>query len=283
MADWRSIRASLEHENQLVNYRFTWLLTFETLLFGSLGVGAKEIASSVRKASVDDLWLYCFALAGFVNTGIIAALYVERFIRAAENAHEISVIWWYKKYSDKFPSGSIVKPIEMNIDSDNPPLCGGPSPITSLRGYELSDIVAKLMRQSRFPLVFVLAWLGFNYVVLVYLNLAKYKARWGGEWTSTLSRYSWWLAVLLPMFLLIFWAVVYHLQRQEFNKYLGINTKNVSDPDSGNPAPEETPPPLLRSPEPNLGPVSQNSVSKSYKKVNQSDQNMDRNDPPDQV
>ena len=55
MADWRSIRASIEHENQLVNYRFTWLLTFETLLFGALGVSAKEITSGMSTAEEGDL------------------------------------------------------------------------------------------------------------------------------------------------------------------------------------------------------------------------------------
>lgn len=234
-------------------------------------------------ASVDDLWLYCLALTGFVNTGIIAALYVERFIRAAENAHEAHVAWWYKKYSDELAPGSTVHSIKMTLESDNLPLCGGPSPITSFRVGQLSDIVANLMRQSRYPLGFVLAWLSFNYVVLVHLELAKCKAKPWLAWPSTLSRFSWWVAVLLPMFLLIIWAVVYHLQREEFNEYLDVNTKTASVPDSGNPAPEAIPPPSIRSPEPNLDPVSQNSVSKNYKEANQPDQIMDRHDPPDQL
>jgi hypothetical protein len=185
-------------------------------LFGALGVNAEEIISRVYNASVDDLWLYCFALAGFVNTGIIAALYVERFIRAAENAHEAHVIWWYKQYPHNLPPGSKGYSIKMTLNSDNPPLCGGPYPITSLRKGKRSDIVAKFMRQSRYPLVFVLAWLGFNYVVLIYLHLAKYNSGPFSIWAIL----PWGLALLLPVCILIIWFVVYWIQRKESEEYL---------------------------------------------------------------
>ena len=279
MADWRSIRKSIEHENQLVNYRFTWLLTFETLLFGALGVSAKEIISGVHNASVNDLWLYCLALAGFVNTGIIAAFYVERFIRAAENAHEANVAWWYKKYSDELAPGSTVDSIKMTLDSNNPPLCGGgPSPITSFRGgLQPSDIVAKLMRQSRYPLVFVLAWLGFNYVVLVYLNLAKYKAYpW---WAWTLSRVSWWAAVLLPMFLLITWAAIYHVQRKEFNEYLDVNTKTAPVPNPSKPT-EPIPNQTIQSPGSSADDHGHLSRRYTYNSENDIENRLDRDEPP---
>lgn len=161
----------------------------------------------------------------------------------------------------------------MTLDSDNPPLCGGPSPITSFRGHQPSDIVAKLMRQSRYPLVFVLAWLGFNYVVLVYLNLAKYQAYpW---WAWTLSRVSWLVAVLLPMFLLITWAAIYHVQREEFNEYLDVNSKTASVPDPPKPT-EPISNQAIRSPGSSADDHGHLSRRNTYKSENDIEQRTDR-------
>jgi H+/Cl- antiporter ClcA len=94
MAYWRSVRASIEHENQLVNYRITWLLAFEALLFGALGIFVKEYLEYMKHGSMPPLGLYFIALVGFVNIGIIAAFYVERYMRGAEDAHDALVKWW---------------------------------------------------------------------------------------------------------------------------------------------------------------------------------------------
>ena len=213
MADWRSIRASIEHENQLVNYRFTWLLGFETILFTALGFIAKEFPQCVNKNNVAPLGLYCFVLTGFVNVGITAALYVERYIRGAESAHETLVQWWQYRHKD------------MSLNSDNPPLCGGPDPIVSLKVFELKPskklfnyLIAKLTRQSRYPLLFVLAWLSFNYTVLKYLPFSKYKT------LSLLALIGWFVAVLLPLLVLFIWVIVYSSQRKEFKEHFSPGT-----------------------------------------------------------
>jgi hypothetical protein len=93
MAYWRSVRASIEHENQLVNYRITWLLAFEALLFGAFGILVKEYLEYVDKNNcrIPPPGLYLIALVGFVNIGIIAAFYVERYMRGAEDAHNALV------------------------------------------------------------------------------------------------------------------------------------------------------------------------------------------------
>jgi hypothetical protein len=213
MADWRSIRASIEHENQLVNYRFTWLLGFETILFTALGFIAKEFPQCVNKNNVAPLGLYCFVLTGFVNVGIIAALYVERYIRGAESAHEALVRWWWYRHKD------------MSLNSDNPPLCGGPNPIVSLKKFELKPsknlfdyLIAKFTRQSRYPLLFVLVWLSFNYTVLKYSTFSSYKT------ASLLAKIAWWFAILLPPVVLIAWIIIYLFQRREVQEYLSPKT-----------------------------------------------------------
>jgi len=217
MTDWRSIRASIEHENQLVNYRFTWLLTFETLLFTAFGIFVKEFFSEYAKDSEripPPLGLYCIALVGFVSIGIIAAFYVKRYIRGAENAHDFLVQWWRDKYRDNISS------------SANPPICGGDlDPIISLKEFNLKPskklfnyLIAKFTRQSRYPLLFVFAWLGFNYTLLRYLPFVKYKP------VSLLPLIGWFIAVLLPLLLLFMWVMVYLSQREEFKEHFSHGT-----------------------------------------------------------
>jgi hypothetical protein len=215
MADWRSVRASTEHENQLVNYRFTWLLTFETLLFTAFGIFVKEFSEYAKdNERIPPLGLYYIALVGFVNIGIIAAFYVERYIRGAENAHDLLVQWWRDKYRDNISS------------SANPPICGGDlDPIISLKEFNLKPskklfnyLIAKFTRQSRYPLLFVFAWLGFNYTLLRYLPFAKYKP------VSLLALIGWFIAVLLPLLLLFMWVIIYLSQRKEFKEHFSPGT-----------------------------------------------------------
>jgi hypothetical protein len=235
MANWRRVRASIEHENQLINYRLTWLLNFETVLVTAFAFFVKAIDSDVNKICVVSSkttvcvepaeWHY-FALAGFVNIGIVSALYVERFIRGAENAHDAQILWW-QKHGGNPPAGSNKCPIEITLDSPNPPLCGGPRPITSLG----NNIVAKLMRQSRYPLVFVLAWLGFNYGVLFHYHRKL--------WPWSLR-----VALFFPALVLAAWIIIYSLQKEEHENYLDPYKEirsNRKKSTSGDSAPDPNP------------------------------------------
>jgi hypothetical protein len=220
LAYWRSVRASIEHENQLVNYRITWLLAFEALLFGALGIFVKEYLEYMKHVSMPPLRLYFIALFGFVNIGIIAALYIERYMRGAEDAHEALVKWWRDWCKDN-PSSSTNPPIAGSGDLD---------PTISLQKFNLEPsedsfnyLIAKFTRQSRYPLLFVLAWLSFNYTILGYFSSFKSKQ------VSSLASIGWLSAVLLPLLILLIWAMTYLFSRQKFKKFLRdeTNTDNL--------------------------------------------------------
>jgi hypothetical protein len=205
IVDWRRIRASLEHEDRLINHRLTWLLSFEALLFAALGIIINSMASYMPNKDVDRFGLYCFALTGFVNIGLIGALYVEKFIRGAENAHKILVKWWGYKYGDK-----------NNLYFIHPPIAGNP----------YHKVIDSFLRQSRYPLVFALAWLGFNYGVLLHLVKNNFNSN------TALKSVVEFLCFYFPAFVVVAWGILYFLQKKEFKNYSDkrLDLINISTP-----------------------------------------------------
>src|ERR1019366_5578650 len=82
--DWKRVRAALEHENLLINQRFTWLISCQGLLLaGYLLVfqsSVKPAPPDVKPELVFQIVLFALALAG-----ILTSLFLSRGIHAPIN------------------------------------------------------------------------------------------------------------------------------------------------------------------------------------------------------
>jgi hypothetical protein len=112
-ADWKRVRAAIEHENLLVNHRLTWLLTSQIFLLAGFGVVFTASIQSwtqvavaqlnTRSPAVTDLhavphaeqlrWVLTIVCA----VGILMCLSVYRFLFVAENQLADLDDWWHNK------------------------------------------------------------------------------------------------------------------------------------------------------------------------------------------
>jgi len=138
VVNWKRVRSALEHENLLVNHRLTWLLSSQAFLFAAFAIIFQE--SAKNDVDPNRRVLYQFILAGLSITGILVAFYMQRPIRTAEIQHDKLVEWWRNQ--------------KLRDSSGHPPICGEPSKL---------DLY---FPQSNFPILFVIAWSAFGFVVI---------------------------------------------------------------------------------------------------------------------
>jgi hypothetical protein len=138
IVNWKRVRSALEHENLLVNHRLTWLLSSQAFLFAAFAIIFQE--SAKNDVDPNRRVLYQFILAGLSTTGVLVAFYIQRPIRTAEIQHENLVKWWRMQ--------------KLRDINAHPPICGEPS---------RRD---RYLPQSNFPIVFVIAWSAFGFVVI---------------------------------------------------------------------------------------------------------------------
>jgi hypothetical protein len=148
--NWKRVRSAIEHENQLINHRLTWLLSSQAFLFAAFALVFQ--ASTKSDVNPDQKVFYQFVLAGFSLTGILVGLYIQRPLRTAEIQHERLRDWW---------TASIKNSSDPNR---HPPIAGDPP-----------NWRDRFLPQSKFPLVFVAAWIIFVFGVLgdIMINIVK--------------------------------------------------------------------------------------------------------------
>lgn len=150
IVNWKRVRSAIEHENQLTNHRLTWLLSSQAFLFAAFALVFQ--ASTKLDVAPDQKVFYQFVLAGFSLTGILVGLYIQRPLRTAEMQHNKLRDWWYAS-------------IEKSSDPKrHPPICG-----------DSPNWRDQFLPQSKFPLVFVAAWILFIFGVLgnIILSIIK--------------------------------------------------------------------------------------------------------------
>ncbi|TRV56867.1 MAG: hypothetical protein EWV69_17095 [Microcystis panniformis Mp_MB_F_20080800_S26] len=138
IVNWKRVRSAIEHENQLTNHRLTWLLSSQAFLFAAFALVFQ--ASTKSDVNSDQKVFYQLVLAGFSLTGILVGIYIQRPLRTAEIQHDNLRDWWYKSISDH---------------DRHPPICG-----------DTPNWRDRFLPPSRFPLVFVAAWIIFVFGVL---------------------------------------------------------------------------------------------------------------------
>jgi hypothetical protein len=130
IVDWKRVRSAIEHENDLTNHRFTWLMASQAFLFAAFGLTWQ--ASTQTNVTADYRPLYQMILAGFAVTGILISIYLSWGIRAAKKQHNALEVWWRDR---------------PKMDANrHPPLCGSdPRAFGDMPYY-------------RIPYIFAFAW-----------------------------------------------------------------------------------------------------------------------------
>ena len=138
IVDWKRVRSAIEHENDLTNHRFTWLLASQGFLFAAFALTWQaSTKTDIRDA---DRASYQVLLAAFAVTGILVSLYLSRGMVAAHNQHNALESWWRQR---------------PKTDANrHPPLCG-----TDPRMF-------RNMPYYRIPYIFASAWVLLTLTVL---------------------------------------------------------------------------------------------------------------------
>lgn len=92
-ADWKRVRAAIEHENTVINHRLTWFFTLQGILIASVGFVLKDLRAAGRPDY--GLVFILFLIAGI---GLLLCLPIYTILRDA--GHQIDQLdrWWYKKW-----------------------------------------------------------------------------------------------------------------------------------------------------------------------------------------
>jgi hypothetical protein len=90
-AAWEIARGVIEHEDGLVNHRFTWLLILNGFLFTAVGSGTALFEKLTNRLSMALLWLGLLTLAAF---GIASGLTALNLMKVAFDEIQHVRKWW---------------------------------------------------------------------------------------------------------------------------------------------------------------------------------------------
>jgi hypothetical protein len=126
--DWERTRSAIEHENELTNHRFTWLLATQGFLFTAFWYLTQPTPSTVNTLGHPGLG------AVVVIAGMVFAAVLGNSLGTAEEQHESLRNWFDERYKD--------------VKEDHPPIAGKtPRPFGQSFGY------------SQWPFMFIIAWI----------------------------------------------------------------------------------------------------------------------------
>jgi hypothetical protein len=102
--DWRRVRSAIEHENQLVNNRVTWLILTQAALFAAFaGLFSKWAEARAPEPSLG------LALGALPLMAICLCVNIWVNISNAEKALGRLTRWWYREAYDQLDSGEITE------------------------------------------------------------------------------------------------------------------------------------------------------------------------------
>lgn len=97
--DWQLVRAAIEHENTLVNYRLTWFCMLQGFLFTAFGV----ILDAWTKPEKSEHFFLFFSFLSIISILSISICWVIwRTLRLAEIQIKNLDWWWHSEKGDKF-------------------------------------------------------------------------------------------------------------------------------------------------------------------------------------
>ncbi|MFN9638385.1 MAG: hypothetical protein ACK55D_16955 [Synechococcaceae cyanobacterium] len=150
VVDWKCVRRLIEHEDQLVNQRITWLLSSQSFLLLLIGammslMGNQCAASSVGSQFCQFLSADLMLLPPLI--GMVTSAFTAITISQAERQSRVVTEWWHTQYPNGF--------------SYNPPAF--PS------RPDRQNLFACWFRYSMLASIFAAAWLGLI-IALVHIQ-----------------------------------------------------------------------------------------------------------------
>ncbi len=139
IVDWKRIRLALEHENLLINHRFTWWLTCQGALVAIFTLIFPQIHPSQIRPDSEIIFLKVILLA-VVIVGIITSLFFASALQAAHEAHRELETWWNLHYADEPGTAIHLK--------RHPPICG----TKQLKVFRIP------FHYHHFPNLFIFVW-----------------------------------------------------------------------------------------------------------------------------
>lgn len=164
-ADWKRVRAAIEHENTLVNHRLSWLFSSQAFLFTAFTVlfntwkNSQTVQSGIANPTIDiatkNQFLFLLILIALI--GFFICLFIQRGLNAAEDHLQELDKWWYRKADNSVWNNRNERKELMDLKrSKHPPLQGWVG-----RSWD------RWFNYSVTPVLFLLAWsLIFLLVVL---------------------------------------------------------------------------------------------------------------------
>src|SRR5450432_1936008 len=95
-ADWKRVRAAIEHENELTHHRLTWLLAMNAVLVTAFGaligkvftISPPNVVGSFNEAEK-------IVLVSLAVCGMLFSIFSASGLYAAHEQHTRLVKWWY--------------------------------------------------------------------------------------------------------------------------------------------------------------------------------------------
>jgi hypothetical protein len=159
VVNWKRCRSVIEHENNLVNHRLSWLFASQGFLYGAYGV-LLNIWKNPSDASNDGQLpqlSYPALLVTIALVGMLACLAVHNSITEAQKNMDELERWWYNK-GCKYESDDHRLKTRKARDTNHPPL-------QSFTPFHERHLIG-LINYTHIPNVFCLAWLFLCYIAL---------------------------------------------------------------------------------------------------------------------
>lgn len=147
VTDWKRVRAALEHENLLINQRFTWLLLSQGFLFTAAGAIYKsfiDVQTDTRQTHV-VIRQHEALLILIPTLAVVLCVFLWRGMAAAHVQHDRLTKWWRDQFVTEKPE-------------TRHPWISGSDPTWGIQ-----------LHYHYLPLTFLLAWLSILLIGCFYM------------------------------------------------------------------------------------------------------------------
>ena len=162
IVNWKRCRSVIEHENNLVNHRLSWLFASQGFLYGAYGVLLNIWKNPSVPPTKNEVQLppvsYPALLVTIALIGMLACLAIHNSITGAQKNMDELDRWWYNK-GCKYVSDDARLELRKARDANHPPLQG------FMPSHERL-LLTGLINYTHIPNIFCSAWLILCFVAL---------------------------------------------------------------------------------------------------------------------
>ncbi|MDJ0797659.1 MAG: hypothetical protein QNJ51_12730 [Calothrix sp. MO_167.B12] len=164
-ANWKRVRASIEHENTLVNHRLSWLFSSQAFLFTAFALVFNTWKGNSGGSGTGSHFPYLLGIISVV--GILICISIQDGLNKAENQLRILDKWWHREWdsnSGQYKSWTNINERNLALKGKSlkhPPLQGDTSPAPWVSWFQ-SPVI---------PVLFLMAWALI--IVLIVFDLSS--------------------------------------------------------------------------------------------------------------